>query len=51
MRAESTDDCIDYAEWLCTDCDTDRCRSYKKPEDVKVELEVNTYKQLTLFDL
>ena len=51
-------DCLEYTEWLCSHCDelnTRKCASYvplvKVKDEVKVELEVKQYKQLTLFEL
>lgn len=51
-------DCADYVEWLCSHCDETnarKCASYTPPvkvkDEVKEELEVKEYKQLTLFEL
>lgn len=37
-------------EWLCERCDYPDCKSYMPPE-VKPEVEVTEYKQLTLFEI
>lgn len=43
--------CDNYSSWLCDGCcDPENCASYI-PKQVKEELEVKEYKQLTLFEL
>lgn len=43
--------CEWYCSWLCDGCcDPENCASYI-PKQVKEELEVKEYKQLTLFEL
>lgn len=50
MKAESEEDCMDWCEWLCEGCDTERCASYRPPVDEEGEKKCKV-EQLKLFEI